>query len=92
MQEGLNNAAKHSRTDHISLFMKKMDGKILLLLEDKGVGFDVEKVLSHRSESQGFGLASMRERTLLSGGVFSLKTAPGEGTSICAMWPLESME
>jgi PAS domain S-box-containing protein len=92
VQEGLNNAAKHSRTDHISLLLRKMDNKIMLLIEDKGVGFDVEHVLSLRSESQGFGLASMRERTLLSGGVFSLITAPGEGTSICAMWSLESIE
>jgi len=92
LQEGLHNAAKYSQAEHILLCLEKMDRRIVLLIEDEGVGFDVETVLAQKNEKQGIGLASMRERALFSGGAFSIKTAPGQGTSICAMWPLESRE
>jgi signal transduction histidine kinase len=88
LQEALHNAAKYSRAEHILLSLEEMDRRIVLLIEDKGVGFDVEKVLAEKNNLQGIGLASMRERALLAGGTFSIKTAPGQGTSICAMWPL----
>jgi PAS domain S-box-containing protein len=91
MQEALNNAAKHSQAQQVILCLEKLDRKIVLLIEDNGKGFDAEKTQSLKQGTQGLGLASMRERVLLSGGVFSLKTTPGKGTSICAIWPPEAI-
>jgi signal transduction histidine kinase len=34
-------------------------------------------------------MGSMRERTQLTGGVFSVRSAPGAGTTVTADWPLE---
>jgi signal transduction histidine kinase len=54
-----------------------------LVLADNGVGiaeFEPEK-LSH-------GLAGMRQRTRALGGTFHLRTAPGQGTRIEAVFPL----
>ena len=91
LQEALNNAAKHSQAEHVMVCLEKLDDKIVLLIEDNGKGFDVDTVQSLRETTHGLGLASMRERASLSGGAFSLKTAPGMGTSICAIWPLETL-
>jgi len=92
MQEALNNVVKHSRAEHVILCLEKLDGKIVLLIEDNGKGFDEAEVQSLRDTTHGLGLASMRERALLSGGVSSLKTTPGKGTSICAIWPVETSQ
>ncbi len=88
IQEALNNVAKHSRADRVCLIMRQDVEKIELHITDNGVGFDLEKVLEAEPHQRGFGLASMRERTELSGGDYSLQTAPGQGTGISTVWQL----
>ena len=88
IQEGLNNIAKHSRADLASLSLKKSDQKLELTIGDNGQGFDLEDVHSIENPGKGFGLSSMRERTELSGGTFSIVSTIGAGTTIRAVWPL----
>jgi PAS domain S-box-containing protein len=87
MQEAMNNIAKHSKADLVHLSLGKRDGRIELVLEDNGQGFDMKKVLDSESTKRGLGLTSMRERTELSGGSFSVESAEGKGTVIRAIWP-----
>ena len=86
-QEGMNNIAKHSKAELVHLSLRKMDGRIELVLEDNGQGFDLKKVLGSESTKRGLGLTSMRERTELSGGSFSIESAEGKGTTVRASWP-----
>jgi signal transduction histidine kinase len=86
-QEGMNNIAKHSKADVVRLSLRKMDGRIELVLKDNGQGFDMKKVLGPESTKWGFGLTSMRERTELSGGSFAIESAQGKGTTVRASWP-----
>jgi PAS domain S-box-containing protein len=88
IQEGLNNIAKHSEANVASLFLRKSDGKLELAIGDNGQGFDLDGVRSTESPEKGFGLSSMRERTELSGGRFSIVSTIGAGTTIRATWPL----
>ncbi len=87
-QEGLNNIAKHSKADLVHLSLRKMDGRIQLILEDNGQGFDLAKVLSLESTKRGLGLTSMRERVELSRGFFAIESAEGKGTTLRSSWPL----
>lgn len=82
MQEAMNNAAKHSRSERIHLMLHKLGGAIELAVRDYGQGFDRDRA------PRGFGLHSMRERTELSGGSFEVSSAPGDGATIRARWPL----
>ncbi|MHB8767140.1 MAG: PAS domain-containing sensor histidine kinase, partial [Deferrisomatales bacterium] len=83
LQEALTNVAKHSRADRVSLALREADGAFVLEVRDNGVGFDPEAAGAGR----GFGLRSMRERTVLSGGELALETAAGAGTAVRARWP-----
>lgn len=87
LQEGLNNAAKHSHATRITIAVRQVLRDLHLVIEDNGVGFDP---LVPRSGGgiNGFGLASMRERAELFGGSLILTSTPGEGTMITARWPL----
>jgi signal transduction histidine kinase len=87
LQEALNNIAKHSKADFVHLSLREMEGRIELVLEDNGQGFDLEKVLGSESPKRGLGLTSMRERTELSGGSFAIESTQGKGTIIRASWP-----
>ena len=88
LQEALNNVAKHSEADLVSLSLRKTDGAIELVIEDNGLGFDLEDVLSVESARRGLGLASMKERTELSGGSFAIESVKGKGTIVRALWPV----
>ena len=88
MQEALNNVAKHSRTKAVRLALRKNDGRIEMQIQDNGVGFDPKEVFSRNESERGFGLFSMKERTELSEGRFSVEAARGTGTTILASWPI----
>ena len=87
-QEALNNIAKHTKTTLVRLSLMKVKNRIELVIEDNGMGFNLERTLSRESSKKGFGLSSMRERVDLSGGIFLIESAPGKGTVVRATWPL----
>jgi len=86
LQEAMNNIAKHSKADLLNLCLTKTDGQLELLIQDNGQGFDVEEALALDQARRGLGLSSMRERTELSGGAFSIESARGKGTTVRAVW------
>jgi len=88
LQEAMNNVAKHSGANGVRLSLAKKNGWIQLRVEDNGSGFDPRKVLSEERTGYGFGLTSMRERTELSGGSFSIESIQGRGTILQASWKL----
>jgi signal transduction histidine kinase len=87
-QEAMNNIAKHSQADIVRLSLRKEENKIEWAIEDNGIGFDLESVLSSEGSKRGLGLSSMRERVELSGGTFVIESARDKGTTVWASWPL----
>ena len=89
LQEGLNNAAKHSQTDIIHLHLMKNQDELELMVKDTGVGFELDEISSINIYEKGLGLTSMRERAQLSGGIFKIKSSPGMGTGLSVSWPIK---
>ena len=87
-QEALNNIAKHSQATLVHLSLRKIENRVEWAVQDNGMGFDLENILSSERSERGLGLNSMRERAELSGGTFEIETTPGTGTVIRASWPL----
>ncbi len=90
VQEALNNIAKHSGADSVRVALRKESGSINLAVEDNGTGFDPSKIQIERRNTAGVGLSSMRERTRLSGGIFSLESS-GKGVIIRSSWREENI-
>lgn len=88
IQEALNNVAKHSKADHISLSLFKEAGLVVLKVEDNGIGLDINLITSQDNAKAHFGLTGMKERTELSGGSFLIESEKDMGTVITARWPL----
>ena len=85
-QEALNNVAKHSEAEWVDITLSKNCDKIELVVSDDGIGMDLELILSITT-ANSLGLTSMRERAELTGGSFSIESAPGEGTTVRGSWP-----
>jgi signal transduction histidine kinase len=88
LQEATNNVAKHSGTSRMVVGLERDDGRLCLLVQDDGVGFDPEAPPVRAAGNRGIGMGSMRERTELTGGTFSVRSSPGGGTAVRAEWPL----
>ena len=87
-QEAMNNIAKHSQADLVRLTLRKQETQIEWVIEDNGMGFDLEYVLSSGQSKRGLGLGSMKERAELSGGTFAIESIKGKGTTVRASWPV----
>ncbi|MFM2206884.1 MAG: hypothetical protein RL213_859, partial [Bacteroidota bacterium] len=72
-QELINNSLKYAKASLISINTVYRDGKVVILYEDNGAGFDADKV------TRGYGLNNIRSRAELYGGEFYIDTAPGKG-------------
>ena len=87
LREALNNISKHAKAYLVRLSMKSPPNKIDLVIEDNGQGFDIEQARHVKLPNRGFGLTNMKERTMLSGGAFSIQSVEGAGTTVRASWP-----
>lgn len=84
VQEALNNIAKHAEASKVSVLLEKPEDKIVLIIEDDGVGFDIEENIN---KSQGLGLIGMGERAALVNGEIEIESAIGNGTTIYVRVP-----
>ena len=85
LQEALQNATKHSGSQHYQVFLKYTAGEeIQLTVSDFGRGFDPEEALRGR----GIGITSMRERLKLVDGELSLDSQTQTGAIVRARIPL----
>jgi PAS domain S-box-containing protein len=83
-QEALSNAQKHAAARFLSILVTETPSRVQLIVEDDGRGFEVE-----RPPPPGhFGLVGMRERAAMVGGLVSLESRIGCGTTIYVSIPL----
>lgn len=81
-QEALSNVVKHAEAAEATLRVVGRGDWVELLVVDDGVGFDPS------ADSDGYGLAGMRERVELAGGELRIESRPGAGTRVIAALPL----
>jgi PAS domain S-box-containing protein len=84
LQEATANIVKHAGADRMRVGLSHLGDVLELSVEDNGQGFDPKQ---SGGERLGLGLRSMRERTRLSGGTYSVESSIGQGTRILARWP-----
>ena len=87
-QESLANVRKHARATGITVTLSYMNDVTVLDIQDDGVGF-VPLAESEAAPEGGVGLPAMRERVEKIGGTVSVESAPGEGTTVVALLPVD---
>jgi signal transduction histidine kinase len=82
-REGVMNALRHAHARNVWLTVKRDGDSVEMVLRDDGAGFDTDAP----PPDGHFGLTMMRERALVGGGSFELKSAEGEGTIVTVRFP-----
>jgi signal transduction histidine kinase len=82
VQEALTNAVKHGGATRAVVEVLEDEHALHVLVRDDGAGFDPDVATS------GFGLLGMRERADLLEGEIMVDSAPGDGASLRASFPV----
>lgn len=77
-QEALSNAVRHSGAEHIRVRLMLTEDGLELRVSDDGAGLDPKRI----EGEGGLGLAGMRERAILVGGLLDLDSRPNMGTRV----------
>jgi signal transduction histidine kinase len=80
VSESLTNAVKHGQASRVSVRVEAADGLLLVGIRDDGVG--------GAQLGRGSGLVGLKDRAEALGGRITLKSQPGEGTSLSLELPL----
>lgn len=86
VQEALTNVGRHARASSCRVSLRRLDGTIVVTVEDDGIGFDTEK-LDDPHRPGGLGLLGMRERAAQLGGAARIDSVPGSGTRVTVELP-----
>ena len=78
--ELITNTLKHSKSKKILISLDEEDGKLKVLYQDDGKGFDYNLVLLN--ETGGMGLPNIRSRINSINGNFAVDSLPGEGVVV----------
>ena len=87
-QEALNNATRHARAKRVLIGVEVHGSLLNLVVHDDGIGFDEDGARLRVIRSGSMGLIGMEERAQLAGGRLKLRSAPGAGTTVSAVFPL----
>jgi len=84
-QELLTNVARHANAREVRSSLYTGNGQLQLSVSDNGRGFDME----NKANKKTLGLLGIKERTLLMGGRYEIKSKPGDGTAVLVSVPLD---
>jgi len=78
----LTNAAKHANASVVEVDAEASGGALRVCVRDDGVG--------GADPVRGSGLVGLRDRVEALGGIFSLNSPPGGGTTVCCELPVSA--
>jgi signal transduction histidine kinase len=84
--EAVQNAVKHAGADRVAVRIGESRGAVEIEVRDDGAGFDAEAV------QVGSGLRNMRDRIESLGGVLTVESRPGAGTSVVSRIPVAPLD
>lgn len=89
IEEALGNARKYSGAEKIEVRFWQDKDLFVAQIKDDGVGFDVEDVMDGYSSRGSLGMVNMQERADMVDGSIKVESAPGKGTKITLIVPLD---
>lgn len=88
LQEALHNVAKHANATHAAVMVEFTDDLFKMIIEDDGLGFDLDNEPAAAKDHASLGLISMRERAMLINAAIEIESSPGSGTTVFVRVPI----
>jgi signal transduction histidine kinase len=91
VQEAVGNIKKHAQAQHVWITLAERGGMLHVSVRDDGQGFSVDRLVEDYDQRGSLGMLTMRERAESIGGIFSIQSLPGAGTTILVQTPLSEL-
>jgi signal transduction histidine kinase len=88
VQEALLNAHRHANAEHINLILERRGEDARITVQDDGIGFDPRSWWENSQDH--FGLGIIHARAARIGATLKIDSAPGQGTRVSLVLPLEA--
>ena len=88
-QEALSNTRRHSGASKVIAQLAFHPGKIRMIIDDNGCGFDVPERMNDLVSTGRLGLIGMDERARTLDGVLTIQSEPGRGTRVIVDVPVQ---
>jgi len=85
-QEAITNVTRHASASRVEVVLKARNSMLTLAVVDDGCGFNPLEL----SDSEGLGVAGMRERASLVGGSLEVFSEPGKGCRVLFEVPIDA--
>ncbi|MEI2582533.1 CHASE3 domain-containing protein [Scytonema sp. PRP1] len=89
VQEALTNVVRHAQAQRVTVELRQQDAQLHLVINDDGIGFNVEAARERATHGGSLGLLGMEERALLVGSQFNIESVHQWGTKIHVCFPLQ---
>jgi signal transduction histidine kinase len=87
VRELLLNIVKHAKARKAWISITSEGDRIMINVQDDGIGFDTSKTDLSSIEDRGFGILNIRERIRYLGGTFEITSQQGQGTRVAISVP-----
>jgi signal transduction histidine kinase len=84
--EAVDNARRHARVDAAEVVISFAPDRLQVLVGDGGEGFDVGGTEARLGRMGALGFIAMRERVENAGGILEIRSSPGAGTEVRAVF------
>ena len=90
VQEALTNVIRHAHATHADILLERRGDQLIVVVEDDGVGFDLQAPKTGQGGRRlPLGMIGIRERADMLGGLVTIESAPGKGTTILLEVPCQ---
>jgi ligand-binding sensor domain-containing protein/signal transduction histidine kinase len=92
IQESINNIVKHSQATKANVELWRVDGNLHIVVRDNGRGIGSAPTMDKTASPvpRGLGLTGIAERVRMLGGMHSITSTPGQGTTLAIQIPTPS--
>ena len=90
VQQALTNIARHADAKHVHIVLNRQPDSVELSVVDDGIGFDVRAARARSQAGERLGLVDMSELAYMAGGVLTVTSTQGEGSTVRVQFPVES--
>lgn len=88
IQEALTNCLRHAKATIIEVSLRLEPNQLAISVRDNGVGFDISQYHASNESARSLGIVGMHERIAANGGELQIRSAPGTGTEIVAVFDI----
>jgi signal transduction histidine kinase len=92
VRELLLNVVKHAGTKQAQLSLRNEADTLAITVTDAGCGFNPEEPSTRKARKGGYGLFNLRLKTEYLGGHLECDTAPGKGTCVTIIIPMDPID